>query len=96
MGSTGGLTLARNNQIGEAFLDDNNEFQTTSTDTGDSGKLIKYSIDSKCMQGTTFDLVFGECLPCNFVFNCDECDANGCVVCDDGSAPLDGRCTKRR
>ena len=67
---------------------------STDTDKNEEEKLGKYSIDPKCTKGTAFDSVFGECLPCNYVFNCEECDDSGCKVCDDGSAPMDGRCNK--
>ncbi len=36
--------------------------------------IVKYSIDKKCMTGSVYDNVFGECLPCKQVFNCLNCD----------------------
>lgn len=55
-------------------------------------KLKIYQIDRKCIQGTTFDEIFGECVRCGDVFGCENCDEDGCVSCDDGGEGIDGRC----
>lgn len=31
-------------------------------------------------------------MPCQFAFNCQECDDNGCIVCDNGTIPRGGAC----
>lgn len=51
-----------------------------------------YSINSKCLQGSTFDAIFGECLKCSEVFGCVNCNDQGCISCDDGKAPTGGKC----
>lgn len=44
------------------------------------------------MVGSVYDSFFGECLKCSEIYDCDVCDQDGCVVCDDKSAPLAGKC----
>ena len=54
--------------------------------------VTKFSINKKCFTGKVFDKIFGECISCQKAFNCRNCDEAGCISCDDGMAPLQGKC----
>lgn len=44
------------------------------TKTVNRPTVTKYSIDKKCLAGTVYDSVFGECLYCYDMFGCKNCD----------------------
>ena len=44
------------------------------------------------MQGTFEDPEYGICLNCSEHFNCRSCNQDGCLVCDNGYLPFNGRC----
>ena len=95
VGSSGGLLNILQTQTGELTLDGAQVKPTVKNESIPviSGKVTRYSLNSKCMQGTKFDDEFGECLPCKFVFNCENCDDSGCISCDKTkAAPVNGRC----
>lgn len=52
------------------------------------------SINKKCLQGTYFDSTFGECNRCQDTFNCENCDENGCLICNNGKRPSGTRCPR--
>lgn len=50
-------------------------------------------IDKKCIAGYVYDSTFGECMKCTDMFNCTNCDQNGCLTCDNGVAlAVNGKC----
>ena len=51
-------------------------------------------MNSKCIQGTIFDEIFGDCLTCKDVFNCHNCDESGCLSCDSGRPSNNGKCSE--
>ena len=57
--------------------------------------IKKYSIDKKCLAGTVYDSVFGECLKCEDIFGCKNCEESGCITCNNGNTPLGGKCLVR-
>ena len=54
--------------------------------------ITKYLIDKKCIAGTVYDSVFGECLQCQDIFGCKNCDESGCITCNNANTPLAGKC----
>lgn len=54
--------------------------------------VTKYSINKKCLAGTVYDSVFGECLYCEDMFGCKNCDESGCLTCESGHTPIGGKC----
>lgn len=89
IGSSGGLLNALDDQVG-ALIDVNGTLTTVTTTT--KRYYASYSINKKCLQGTTFDMIFGECLQCAEVWNCKNCNDNGCISCDNGKPPVNNRC----
>ncbi len=63
-------------------------------DTQNIGRptVTKYSINKKCLAGTVYDNVFGECLHCKDMFGCLNCDESGCITCDNANMPMGGKC----
>lgn len=55
-------------------------------------KLKIYEINRRCIQGTIFDEIFGECMRCVDAYGCENCEEDGCLSCDDGRHAIDGRC----
>ena len=43
------------------------------------------------MQGTIKDEIFGGCLKCGDIYNCENCDEGGCISCDNGTPPSSQR-----
>ena len=89
VGSTGGLLNALDDQIG-ALVDLNGTFSSTSA--LQRRYIASYSINKKCIQGTAFDQIFGECLKCSDIYNCQNCNETGCISCDNGKPPVNNKC----
>ena len=94
IGSTGGLLNANNDDSGDLVFGTDEEAQQTNTTSRRT--LKSFSINSKCIQGTSFDPIFGECLKCREVYNCVNCNDEGCISCDNGDSPINRRCSSRR
>lgn len=72
IGSTGGLLNALNDPT-STLLDLNGTTSggtTAGVPTLQRRTLTSYSINSKCIQGTAFDTLFGECLKCPEIYGC--------------------------
>ena len=96
VGSTGGLLNALNDNSGALTLD-NGQLVTPSNSSKVQREVRSYSLDSKCIQGTTFDPIFGLCLKCRDIYNCQNCNDDGCISCDNGKAPdSNNRCPPNR
>lgn len=91
IGSTGGLVNALDDNVG-VLIDLNGNTTTTNSTQANKKYIASYSINRKCIQGTAFDTIFGECLKCSEIYNCQNCDDRGCISCDNGRAPVNNRC----
>lgn len=92
IGSTGGLLNAISDQTGTLDLNFTTTVNASGAGTLPRQTLRSYSINSKCIQGTAFDSLFGECLKCSNIYNCENCNDDGCISCDNGRAPVNRRC----
>lgn len=92
IGSTGGFLQSLAEDKSGLIITDDGIIQTESSDRP---TVTKYSIDKKCLAGTVYDSVFGECLYCEDMFGCRNCDESGCITCESGHTPLGGKCLVR-
>lgn len=75
VGLTGGLLNSMSdNSNGLTIINGVITFQNTVNPTFKLKQLKQYSMNLKCMQGTIFDKIFGECLPCKDVYSCSNCN----------------------
>lgn len=44
------------------------------------------------MRGSILDTIFGDCIRCKDLYNCENCNENGCILCDDMKLPKAGKC----
>ena len=54
--------------------------------------LRAYNIEDECQDGFVFDPIVQECLSCQELLSCDECNESGCLNCEYGTNPVTGEC----